>query len=116
LSKKPKSYLFDSAQYGSFKKVCRKSGLGVTGAFERFMSCCIEADKVVYGEQASAALEAETRVLIDWLDKGRYTYRSTEGEELNVSGRLLWLLPRVNSGLAVEVEAALKHSVTREPA
>jgi hypothetical protein len=111
LVKKSKSYLFDPVQYEGFRMVCRKSGVGVTEAFERFMACCIEADKLVYGERAVAAVEAEARVLVDWLGKGKMFYRGPQGEELNVAGRLFWLLPRVGPVLAVEVEAALKRSV-----
>lgn len=114
MKKTSKSFLFDPVQYNGFKGVCKKSGSGVTGAFERFMKCCIEADRLVYTEQASAALELEAKVMIDWLDKGRYFYRSTEGMELNVSGRLLWLLPRVRPELAEQIEAALKRSVKKE--
>jgi hypothetical protein len=114
LKKQSKSYLFDPAQYSSFKRVCSSSGVGVTEAFERFMAGCIEQDRLVYCEQASAAIEAEARVLIDWLSKGKLFYRSPDGEELNISGRLLWLLPRVGAVLAGEIEAALKNSVKTE--
>lgn len=112
--KKSKSYLFDPVQYGCFRKICRNSGLGVTEAFERFMKSCIDADRLVYVEAASGAVEAEARVLVSWLECGKLLYRNTEGTELNVSGRLLDLLPHVSPALAQQIEAVLKRSVQKE--
>jgi hypothetical protein len=46
------------------------------------------------------------------LRKGRHFYRGEGGEEVNIPGRLLWLLPRVRSaGLKGEMEEQLKKSV-----
>lgn len=59
--------------------------------------------------------EAEARVLVDWLGKGRRTFRRAGGEEVVVSGRLLWLLPKVRDvWLRGEMEKQLKWSVAEQ--
>ncbi len=67
----------------------------MTGAFERFMSCCVEGGGLVFPEGGTVGFEAEARVLVDWLGKGRRFYRGEGGVEVNVAGRLVWLLLRV---------------------
>jgi len=56
--------------------------------------------------------EVEARVFVDWLEKGKHFFRTEDGEEVNVQGRLLWLLPRVqDAALKKHIEDALKNSV-----
>src|SRR3990170_312609 len=108
-----KGFRFDPELYGGFKKVASAGGCTVTGAFERFMSGCVEAGVLVFPERGVEGFEAEARVLVDWLRKGKRFYRGEGGEEVNISGRLLWLLPRVRgAGLKGEMEEGLKRSVS----
>jgi hypothetical protein len=104
---------FEPSLYGSFKAVAGASGCTVTGAFERFMRSCVEAESLVFVEREVLDFEVEARVLVDWLCKGKCFFRDQDGEEVNVQGRLLWLLPRVHDvGLKEEIEGALKRSVS----
>jgi hypothetical protein len=108
-------FRFDPVLYGEFKRVTGVGGCTVTGAFERFMSNCVAADSLVFAEEGSGGFDAEARVLVDWLCKGKSFYRSVEGNEMNVQGRLLWLLPKVHdSVLRKEVEDTLKQSVPKK--
>jgi hypothetical protein len=84
----------------------------VTGAFERFMSVCVDGGELVFPERGASGFEAEARVLVDWLGKGKRFYRGDAGEEVNIAGRLVWLLSRVrDSELIAEMEKQLKESV-----
>ena len=95
------------------RKLASVSGCTVTGAFERFMSCCIEAGVLVFPERGLEGFEAEARVLVDWLKKGKRFYRGDGGEEVNISGRLVWLLHKVrNVKLRGEMEEILKMAVS----
>ena len=106
-------FRFDPQLYSDFKKVTGASGCTVTAAFERFMQSCIEADATVFVEKKALDFEVEARVLTDWLSKGKLFYRSQDGEEINIQGRLLGLLPKVNDAtLKKDVENTLKKSVT----
>ena len=108
-----KGFRFDPELYGGFKGLASAGGCTVTGAFERFMNCCVEAGVLVFAERAVEGFEAEARVLVDWLRKGKRFYRGEGGEEVNISGRLVWLLPRVRgAGLRGEMEEELKRSVS----
>ena len=110
-----RSFRFDEELYAGFVGVCGACGCTVTGAFERFMRGCVAAEGLVFAEADLAGFEAEARVLADWLCKGKCFYRSTEGEEVNVQGRLLWLLPKVHdSALKKSIEDALKKAVTKQ--
>lgn len=105
-------FRFDPSLYGSFKAVAGTGGCTVTGAFERFMRSCVEAKSLVFVEREVLDFEVEAHVLVDWLSKGKYLFRDQNGEEVNVQGRLLWLLPRVHDViLKREIEGALKRSV-----
>ena len=35
--------------------------------------------------------------MVDWLGKGKRFYLAEGGEEVNIQGRLLWLLPKVRN-------------------
>ena len=51
-------------------------------------------------------------MLLDWLGKGKRFYRGEGNEEVNVAGRLVWLLTKVrNSELRSNMEEVLKRSV-----
>jgi hypothetical protein len=115
LSKKQKTFRFNDNLYGKFKQVCDTSHSTITDAFEQFMSNCVEAGKLVYPEKGTANYEIEARILVDWLGKGKLFYRGENGEEANIPGRLLWLIPRIASAsLKREIEGTLKKSV-KEP-
>ena len=104
-----KGFRFESALYDGFKKLAFAGGCTMTSAFERFMSCCVEGGVLVFPQGQSEGLEAEARVFVDWLGKGKRFYRGEGGEEVNISGRLIWLLPKVRSAdLRGEIECALK--------
>ena len=67
---------------------------------------------LVFPERDVAGFEAEARVLLDWLGKGKRFYRGEGNEEVNVAGRLVWLLTKVqNSELRSNMEDFLKRSV-----
>jgi hypothetical protein len=109
------SFKFNPEVFGSFKQLASKGGVSVTGAFERFMSTCVEEGVLVFPERNTAGFEAEARVLVDWLRKGKHFYRTEDGVEVNISGRLVWLLSKVrDSGLLVEMEDVLKGAVSRQ--
>ena len=51
--------------------------------------------------------------MVDWLGKGKRFYRGEGGVEVNIAGRLVWLLSRVrDAGLRLEMEEQLKRSVS----
>ena len=106
-------FRFNAEQYAAFKRVAILGGSTVTGAFERFMSGCIEAGVLVFPDMRISDLEGEAKVLVDWLGKGKHFFRAENGEEVNIQGRLIWLLPKVqDSTLKSEMEDILKKSVS----
>jgi hypothetical protein len=110
-----KSFKFDPQIYSSFKQLANGGGYTVTGAFERFMSGCVEARGLVFPERGSEGFEVEARVLVDWLRKGKRFYRGEGGLEVNITGRLVWLLPKVrDSELRGAMEKVLKESVSEQ--
>jgi hypothetical protein len=77
------------------------------------MACCVEGGVLVFPDKGTAGFEAEARVLVDWLGKGKRSYRGEGGVEVNLAGRLVWLLPKVrDAALREKVEAQLKRSVS----
>jgi hypothetical protein len=110
-----RGFRFDVELYAGFKRVACAGGCTVTGAFERFMSCCVEGGGLVFPDRGTEGFEAEVRVLVDWLGKGRRFYRGEGGVEVNISGRLVWLLPKVRDAkLRGELEETLKGSVSEQ--
>ena len=108
-----RSFRFDPELYAGFGRLVSAGGCTVTGAFERFMSCCVEGGGLVFPEGGTVGFEAEARVLVDWLGKGKRSYRGEGGVEVNVAGRLVWLLPKVrDAALRGELEETLKGSVS----
>jgi hypothetical protein len=95
LGKKFRGFRFELETYDAFCRLAEKKGLTATGALERFMAGCVQADTLVFADRRVMDYEAEARVLVDWLGKGKYLYRSEEGAEINVAGRLLTLLKSV---------------------
>ncbi len=106
---------FETQLYNDFKKVASAGGYTVTGAFERFMTGCLENGVLVFPERGTAGFEAEARVLVDWLRKGKRFYYGEGGVELNIGGRLILLLPKVcDSELRRTMEEVLKGSVIEQ--
>jgi hypothetical protein len=103
-----RSFRFNPQVYASFKELASQNGYTVTGAFEKFMFSAAK-----YGLDFPSAktdvVEAEARIMLDWLKHGQYWFRINTKEEINISGRLLQLLPNIaNADLKVEIEEALK--------
>lgn len=102
---------FKPDQYNAFKKVAKKHGYTATGAFEKFMNTCIDAQNVVFA-QPRHDYKAEARILAEWLNQGQYTYRKGDGEEINIRGRLMTLLPEIDdANLQDLVEENLKKPI-----
>ncbi len=115
VTKEFKGFRFDSNLYGDFKKLASKEGTTVTAAFERFMTCCITDGALSFPKKEAGGFEAEARVLIDWLSKGKHFYRNPKGEEINICGRLIELLGKVSTPqLRLQIEEALKKTVTEK--
>jgi hypothetical protein len=115
LAKAFKGFRFDVELYSDFKCVAGEGGLTVTGAFERFMHGCVNCGFLVFPDERLGDFEVEARVLADWLGKGKLFYRGGSGEEINIQGRLLWLLPKVhNVALKALMEQVLKGSVSKK--
>jgi hypothetical protein len=105
-------FRFNSEVYGRFKDLVSKSGYTLTGAFEEFMSSCVESGVLSFPRSVAAEgdVEAEARVMLAWLKKGQHWYSPESGEEeCSVEGRLLQLLPRVrDQALKEKIEESLK--------
>jgi len=114
MAKKFRAFRFNPELYASFKEVVSACGYSVTGAFEKFMGVCVESNVLVFPEKPNVEdIEAEARIILDWLKKGKYWYR-LGGEELSISGRLLTLLPKIqNRELKKDIEEGLKRSVEK---
>jgi len=114
LAKIFRGFRFETQLYSDFQSVASAAGLTATCAFDRFMNACVERKLLVFPEMSVEGFEAEARVLVDWLSKGKRFYRSENGTEVNISGRLVDLLLKVHdSKLRVEMEDALKSSVSK---
>lgn len=114
LAKHLYSIRFRPDLYVGFRKVAKADGYTATAAFERFISDCVEAGRMVFPDLGTLDLEAEARILIDWLSKGQYFYRTEDGSEYNIRGRLLGLLPKIHdNSLKNSIEECLKKSVAQ---
>jgi hypothetical protein len=70
---------------------------------------------LVFPDKGILDFEVEARVFVDWLGKGKRFFRAEGGEEVNIQGRLLWLLPKVqDAALKVMIEDVLKKSVLKQ--
>ncbi len=117
LPKEFKGFRFEPALYDQFQKLADAGGCSVTSAFEEFMRCCLDAEALLFPDKVVVTVnsEAEARILVDWLAKGRRFYRTADNQELNVQGRLLELLPKVHDEtLRLCIEETLKNSVTQQ--
>ena len=115
LAKVFKGIRFEAQLYHDFKSLASAGGCTVTGAFERFMGVCVEGGLLGFPERNIEGFEAEARVLVDWLRKGRRFYRGEGGVEVNIAGRLVGLLLKVrDSELRGEMEDVLKSSISEQ--
>lgn len=111
-----RGFRFEQETYDAFCSLAEREGLTATGALERFMTGCVAVDTLVFADRRMLDFETEARVLVDWLGKGKYFYRNEQGKEINISGRLLSLLPKVaDTALKESIEATLKNSVEPKP-
>lgn len=114
MAKHSYSIRFRPDLYQGFRKVAKANGYTATAAFEHFMSNCVENGKLVFPETGTQDFEAEALVLIDWLIKGQHLYRTEDGSEYNIRGRLLGLLPKIHDkALKDMIEESLKKSITQ---
>ena len=106
-----KGFRFNPELYESFRRLASAGGYTVTGAFERFMSICVERGVLAFPDLQVEGLEAEARVLVYWLRKGKRSYRGDGGVEVNIPGRLLGLILKVRDAeLRRKMEEELKRS------
>jgi hypothetical protein len=111
LPKTVKTFRFDLELFGRFKELVSKGPYTVTGAFEKFMSSCVDNGVLSFPSSVAAGdVEAEARVMLAWLKRGQHWYSPESGEEeFSVEGRLLQLLPRVrDQALKEKIEESLK--------
>jgi hypothetical protein len=114
LTKVLKAFRFNDQLYNDFKKVASAEGYTATGALEHFMSVCVEDGHLLFPEVSEEGFEVEAQVLVDWLSKGRRFYRLKSGIEVNISGRLVELLPKVSDPeLRSNMKETLKSSVSK---
>lgn len=105
-------FRFEPSLYERFCKIAHSANFTATGAFEAFMAGCVAANSLVFVERQTLDFESEARVLVDWLSKGKHLYRLDDGKEVNIQGRLLYLLAKVqNKALRGQIEDTLKDSV-----
>lgn len=100
-----------------FREICAEGGLRPSQAVERFMELAVEKGSVKelldaaergWADQA-ARNEVKARVLLAWLEKGKYWYGGESDEEFSVKGQLYDMLGRIwNKELLERIEAALK--------
>lgn len=110
-----KGFRFNPELYATFSSIVDRSGCTLTASYEKFMNVCVARGELVFPEVKMEAFEAEARVLVDWLGKGKRFYRGGNGEEVNIPGRLVWLLTRVRDPvLRCDVEEQLKRSVAQQ--
>jgi len=104
-----KAFRFNPQLYADFKELASKSGYTVTGAFEKFMASAVEFGLVFPSPAKKENSEVEARVMLAWLKGGRYWVSLGGGEETSTRGRLLELLPNVESAdLRLDIEETLK--------
>ena len=105
-----KAFRFPPELYAKFKKLTTESGLMVTEAFEKFMEACVNAGAITFPTADRRGVEAEARVLLAWLRKGKWFYYGPAGDEdQSVESRLLALVSRVeDEELQREIEEDLK--------
>jgi antitoxin component of RelBE/YafQ-DinJ toxin-antitoxin module len=80
MAKAFKAFRLDPELYARFKELASRSGLTMTGAFEKFMEACVDAGAITLPTPNRRGVEAEARVLLAWLRKGKWLYDSPTGE------------------------------------
>jgi hypothetical protein len=115
MAKTPKMFRFTNDVYTKFKELAGQSGYTATAAFEKFMNCCVQNGALAFPAAAKAEdVEAEGRIMLDWLRKGKYWFYLKSEEQASVTARLLQLLPQVRDvQLKTEIEEQLKKSVKK---
>lgn len=111
MPKTPRMFRLNLELYDQFKSLASKNGYTVTRALEKFMNVCVENGVLSFPAQAAAEddLEAEAKIMLAWLSKGRHWYRFGSNEEFSVQGRLLQLLPQIrDQALKKQIEENLK--------
>jgi len=109
LPKPLKSFRFNPQVYDNFRQLASKNGYTATAALEKFMKTALEYGLVFPSAAKAEDVEVEARVLLAWLRQGRYWYKFTQEQNFSTTGRLLQLLPKIEStDLKLEVEEALK--------
>jgi len=110
LPKAFKAFRFNPELYSRFKELATENGLRVTEAFEKFMQACVSAGSIRFPTADRRGTEAEARVLLAWLRKGKLFYYSPKGDEdQSVESRLLALLGQIqDEDLKRQIEEDLK--------
>ena len=104
-----KGFRFNSALYTNFKDLAGKNGYTVTETFEKFMSNALSFGLMFPSDAKVKNIESEARVMLSWLKQNRYWIDLGEGKETSVLGRLLNLLPKIESAdLRSDIEEMLK--------
>jgi hypothetical protein len=108
LPKPLKSFRFNPQVYSAFKKIASQNGYTATAALEKFMTAALEHGLIFPSATKTEDAEAEAKIMLAWLQQGRYWYNFA-AEEVSVEVRLLQLLPKiVSTNLKLEIEEALK--------
>jgi hypothetical protein len=107
MPKARKGFRFNSQLYDSFKDLASRNGYTVTGALEKFMADSVRHG-LVFPSGENEAAEAEARVMLAWLQAGKYWVNLGGKTETSTRGRLLELLPKIeDAGLRKDVEETL---------
>jgi hypothetical protein len=109
LPKPLKSFRFNPQTYNAFKELASQNGYTTTSALEKFMQTALQHGMIFPAAAKTQDTETEAKIILTWLQQGRYWYNLTGEKELSTEGRLLQLLPTiVNTDLKQEIKEALK--------
>lgn len=108
MPKARKGFRFNPQLYTNFKETASKNGYTVTAALEKFMVGAVEFG-LAFPSAKNEAAEAEARVMLAWLKDGKYWVNLGGKEETSTRGRLLQLLPQIETAdLRRDIEETLK--------
>ena len=109
MAKAFRAFRFPPELYSRFKTLSSNSGYTVTGAFEKFMTVCVENGSLVFPEAGKVEdVEREARIMLAWLRKGSY-WITRGGRHVSVPVALLELLPKIHDAeLKKQIEEELK--------
>jgi hypothetical protein len=79
-----KGFRFDPKLYGDFGRLASAHGVTVTGAFERFMSVCVESGALVFPERGVGGFEAEDEAFFQASFANGYLSRTLVAQQLLV--------------------------------